>query len=82
MQYGVNHMGHFYLTYLLYPKLIKSDYFKIVNVSALAHKMEIGNFQRPDINFDDMNFEKTKYSPTLAYSRSKIYNNLFTHALS
>lgn len=29
-----------------------------------------------------MNFEKYKYSPTLAYSRSKIYNNLFTHALT
>lgn len=82
MQYGVNHLGHFYLTYLLWDKLKKSPFFRIINVSSLAHKKLFGFFGTPAPNFDDMNFEKNNYSPTLAYSRSKLYNNLFTHALA
>lgn len=36
----------------------------------------------PKLNFDDMNFEKTKYVSTRAYSYSKMYNVLFTQALA
>lgn len=42
MQWGVNHLGHFYLTYLLWNKISKSDFFRIVNVSSLAHKKLLG----------------------------------------
>jgi NAD(P)-dependent dehydrogenase (short-subunit alcohol dehydrogenase family) len=38
--------------------------------------------QATSLNFNDMDFQKTKYSAVLAYSRSKLYNNLFTHALA
>jgi len=44
MQLGINYLGHFYLTHLLWPKIIKSEFFRIVNVSSAAHKkwMAIG----------------------------------------
>lgn len=81
-QYGINHLGHFYLTYLLWSKLLKSKFFRIVNVSSLAHKKVYGFLYSPKPDFNDMNFEKNSYNPGLSYSRSKLYNNLFTHALA
>lgn len=74
MQIGVNHFGHFYLTYLLWDDLKKAGNPRIVNVSALAHKSLTKNF---DLDFDNMNFEKGGYSPVAAYSRSKKANILF-----
>ena len=44
MHWGVNHLGHFYLTYLLWDKLSKSDFFRIVNVSSRGHKEYMGFF--------------------------------------
>ena len=81
MQYGINHLGHFYLTHLLWPKLNKSNFFRVINISSITHKNLLGFFGTPKPDFNDMNFEKNKYNPPLAYSRSKLYNNLFTHAL-
>ena len=37
MTYAINHFGHFYLTYLLYPKLNKSTEARIINVSSVVH---------------------------------------------
>lgn len=82
MQYGINHLGHFYLTSLLWPKLKRSKFFRIINVSSVAHKKLLGVYPGVTVDFNDMNFEKTEYSSALGYSRSKLYNNLFTHALA
>lgn len=81
MQWGVNHLGHFYLTHLLWAKLTASPYFRIINVSSLAHKrlMGFGPEVRPD--WQNIDFE-TNYDPNVAYSRSKLYNVLFTAALA
>jgi hypothetical protein len=38
MQWGVNHLGHFYLTYLLWDKITASSSFRVVSVASLAHK--------------------------------------------
>lgn len=81
MQWGVNHLGHFYLTYLLWPKIQKSDFFRIVNVASRGHKQYLGFFQQVKLDFDNINFDKN-YDPHLAYSRSKLYNVLFARALS
>ena len=81
MQWAVNHLGHFYLTYLLWDKITKSDYFRIVNVSSRGHRWYIGFFQTIHLDFDNINFDKN-YDPHMAYSRSKLYNVLFTRALA
>lgn len=77
MQYGVNHLGHFYLTKLLLKRLIESGHSRIVNVSSGAH-------QGGKIHFRDLQLKKT---PKLlyafsAYSQSKLANVLFTYELS
>jgi NAD(P)-dependent dehydrogenase (short-subunit alcohol dehydrogenase family) len=81
MQWGVNHLGHFYLTHLLWKKVTASPYFRVINVSSLAHKRLMGflGIVRPD--WQNIDFE-TDYEPNIAYSRSKLYNVLFTVALA
>lgn len=79
MQWGVNHLGHFYLTSLLWPKVKLSKAFRVVNVSSLAHKLAMP--KKPTVDFENINFEKD-YDPNASYGRSKLYNNLFTHALA
>lgn len=37
MQMGVNHLGHFLLTYYLWPELKAAHNPRIINVSSLAH---------------------------------------------
>ncbi|XP_071454886.1 retinol dehydrogenase 13-like isoform X2 [Hetaerina americana] len=75
LQLGVNHLGHFLLTCLLLNRICETPEARIVNVSSMAHKWG-------DFDFDDMNMEKTRYSATAAYSRSKLANILFTKELA
>jgi NAD(P)-dependent dehydrogenase (short-subunit alcohol dehydrogenase family) len=74
-QMGINHFGHFYLTHLLWEHLKKSGNPRIINVSSSVQARG-GEF---DINFSDINYEKTKYDPFVAYFRSKKANILFTN---
>lgn len=81
MTMGVNHLGHFYLTYLLWSLIKLSPKPRIINVSSLlAHKKpkEKGDCI---IDFEDLNYEKTPYDRGLAYARSKLANILFTKQL-
>jgi NAD(P)-dependent dehydrogenase (short-subunit alcohol dehydrogenase family) len=81
MQYGVNHLGHFMLTSLLWNKIKKSSYFRVINVSSMAHLYVTGFTKKVTLDFKNINFE-TGYHDFLAYSRSKLYNVLFTKALA
>ncbi|XP_022604500.1 retinol dehydrogenase 12-like [Seriola dumerili] len=74
MQIGVNHMGHFLLTYLLLDLIKKSAPARIVNVSSMAHNWS-------SINLEDINSEKS-YDKNKAYSQSKLANVLFTRSLA
>lgn len=74
LQFGTNHMGHFVLTGKLLDMLHASEGSRVVNVSSNAHKF--GN-----IDFDDLNWEKRKYSAWKAYGDSKIANLYFTYEL-
>ena len=56
MQWGVNHLGHFYLTYLLWNKITSSDLFRIINISSIAHKQMFGVGPQPTVDWDNINF--------------------------
>uniref|UniRef100_A0A672M086 Retinol dehydrogenase 12, like n=1 Tax=Sinocyclocheilus grahami TaxID=75366 RepID=A0A672M086_SINGR len=71
---GVNHMGHFLLTYLLLDLIKRSTPARIINVSSMAH-------QWGTINLEDINSEKN-YDKQKAYSQSKLANILFTRSLA
>jgi NAD(P)-dependent dehydrogenase (short-subunit alcohol dehydrogenase family) len=73
MQLGTNHLGHFALTGLLLPLLLKNPEARIVTVSSGAHVLG-------RINFDDLQSERT-YSPWRAYGQSKLANLLFAYEL-
>ena len=73
MQFGVNHLGHFKLTGLLYDVLKKTPQSRVVTVSSYAHILG-------RINFDDLNSEKF-YQRWLAYGQSKLANVLFAYEL-
>ena len=73
LQFGTNHLGHFALTGLLLPLLLKTGESRVVNVSSSAHKAG-------KINFDDLGSEQS-YAKMKAYGQSKLANLLFTYEL-
>jgi NAD(P)-dependent dehydrogenase (short-subunit alcohol dehydrogenase family) len=71
LQFGTNHLGHFLLTGLLAPALLRGAPARIVSLSSRGH------FQSP-VRFDDLAFEKEPYDKWAAYGQSKTANVLFT----
>ncbi|MED6281114.1 hypothetical protein CHARACLAT_017929 [Characodon lateralis] len=74
MQIGVNHFGHFLLTYLLIDLIKRSAPARIINVSSMAHSWG-------SISLEDINSEKS-YNKSKAYAQSKLANVLFTRSLA
>ncbi|MDA9121392.1 oxidoreductase, partial [Flavobacteriales bacterium] len=72
-QFGVNHLGHFLLTNLLFPAIEKTDNARVVSLSSIAHK-------NGRIHFDDPNWEKS-YSRSDAYNQSKVACLMFAYEL-
>lgn len=79
MQFGTNHVGHFYLSKLLLPAVKaageRGNESRIVSVSSLAHKMG-------SVRTDDLNYETRWYNSWKAYGDSKLYNVLFARHLA
>ena len=73
MQFGTNHLGHFALTGLLIPLIVRTPGSRVVTVSSMVHNSG-------KINFDDLMGEK-KYNSWEAYAQSKLANLLFAYEL-
>jgi NAD(P)-dependent dehydrogenase (short-subunit alcohol dehydrogenase family) len=71
-QFGVNHLGHFALTGLLFDRLAAADA-RVVTQSSALH-------ERGRIDFDDLHGERD-YDPWDAYGQSKLANLLFAYEL-
>jgi NAD(P)-dependent dehydrogenase (short-subunit alcohol dehydrogenase family) len=75
--FGVNHLGHFYLTTLLLDRLEESAPSRIINVASVAHHVPVRGMR-----WADLQTEKRRYTAMRAYSQSKLANVLFTRALA
>ena len=67
-QFGTNHLGHFVLVNRIESLLQRGS--RLVILSSEGHRYS-------DVDLDDPNFERTRYSKFAAYARSKTANILF-----
>ncbi len=74
MQFGTNHLGHFALTGLLLPALRRAGSPRVVTTSSNMHRQGRNEW-------DDPNYERTRYRKWAAYGRSKLANLLFMREL-
>ena len=74
--FGVNHLGHFYLTNLLLRRLEADAPSRVVAVTSIGH-----HFARGGMRFDDLQSER-HYEGMGAYCRSKLANLLFVRELA
>jgi NAD(P)-dependent dehydrogenase (short-subunit alcohol dehydrogenase family) len=74
--FGVNHLGHFYLTNLLLARLRASSAARIVNLTSVGH-----HAAWKGMRFDDLQSERS-FEGFEAYCRSKLANILFTRELA
>ncbi|BBZ25529.1 short-chain dehydrogenase [Mycolicibacter hiberniae] len=74
LQFGTNHLGHFALTGLLLPRMLRVRQSRVVTVSSMAHRIMAA------IHFDDLQWEHG-YNRIAAYGQSKLANLMFTYEL-
>ncbi len=75
LQFGVNHLGHFYLTQLLLPALHEASEPRVVNVSSAA-------YLRGSLDFNRLRQWPGRYNGLKAYAQSKLCNVLFTREMA
>ncbi|KAF9266100.1 NAD(P)-binding protein [Marasmius fiardii PR-910] len=86
LQFGVNVLGHFYLTKLLLPALLSTaktstdEHARVVNISSFAH------VYFPFLNFNSFRDSPTRrkfgFIPSMLYSQSKFGNVVFAKELA
>ena len=69
LQLGTNYLGHFALTGLLLPLLVKAESARVVQLSSIAHRSG-------KIDLDDLQSSR-RYKPWPAYSQSKLAMLMF-----
>jgi NAD(P)-dependent dehydrogenase (short-subunit alcohol dehydrogenase family) len=69
LQFGTNHLGHFLMTGLIAPALLRGAPARVVSVSSRGHQMS-------PVVFDDIQFEERPYEKWSAYGQSKTANIL------
>lgn len=75
MQMGINHFGHFYLTYNLWNLIKASPNPRIINLSSTAHRMNGFDYK---IDFNNIFFENGTYGMWKTYGASKLAIIMFT----
>jgi protochlorophyllide reductase len=75
LQFATNHLGHFALTGVLLPVLLRAKGPRVVTVSSNAHRTGRNDWSDP-------NWERRRYLKWLAYGQSKLANLLFTRELA
>ena len=73
-QFGTNHLGHFALTGLMIPALLRAPAPRVVAIASIAHR-------RGRIDFDDLQSARN-YNGSKAYSQSKLANLMFAYELN
>jgi NAD(P)-dependent dehydrogenase (short-subunit alcohol dehydrogenase family) len=76
---GINHLGHFYLTNLLLPKLRQSSSSRIISLVSGSPLIKKYNCK---IDFDNLNSKPDTYDEVKAFNQSKLANILFVKELS
>jgi retinol dehydrogenase-12 len=76
LAFGTNHVGHFLLTMLLAPRLVKSPSSRIVNVASKSH------FRAKGIDFEAVRKSTSSITGLPEYEVSKLANVLFTKELA
>lgn len=73
LTFGIGHLGHFTLTGLLLPLLLKAPAPRVVTVSSLAHKSGT-------LDWDDLQVTRN-YTSQRPYNQTKLANMLFAQEL-
>ena len=73
LEFGVAHLGHFALTGLLLPALLRSTHPRVVSVSSISHS-------GGRLDFEDLQFER-HYTASLAYGSTKLACLMFAMEL-
>lgn len=73
-QLGTNHLGHVALTAQLLPALLRAPAPRVVTTSSVAHRAG-------RMRWDDLQWERGRYSRWAAYGQSKLANLLFAFEL-
>lgn len=75
IQFATNHLGHFQLTGLLWPALVRAHGARVITLSSRAHRLS-------SVRFDDISFAQRPYDCWAAYGQSKTANILFSRELA
>lgn len=82
IQFGTNHIGHFYFTKLLMPTLQRTAEsqrdVRIVNLSSEGHRLP----PRSGLALKDARSSMASYNTWVRYGQSKLANILFTRELT
>ncbi len=71
LQFGVCHIGHFLLTCLLAPALVKDAPSRVINYTSGGHRFS-------PVHLEDINFEHRPYDKWQAYGQAKTAAALFS----
>ena len=77
---GISYFGHFLLTELLLDILKASAPSRMLILSSVVHAGSPGN--RPDLDFDDLNYRTRKFSNFAAYGEAKLACVLYAMELA